>query len=91
MFGPASQAYGEIVKLAGGAAAVAARASALVATAPLQALYLTDMVLAGEPDHRATLEARLRALRVLAEQSTNSNERGWLAAAIRDAEARLKR
>ena len=38
-----------------------------------------------------SLEARIAALKTLDAQSDNSNERGWLAAGIRDAEARLKR
>ena len=39
---------------------------------------------------RGALEARLTALRWLDAHSGNSNERGWLAAGICDAEARLK-
>lgn len=91
MFGPASQAYDEIVKLAGGPDAVAARASELATADPLRALYLTDMVLALNRSHRRALEARIAALKALDAQSKNSNERGWLAAGLRDAESRLKR
>jgi hypothetical protein len=91
MFGSPAGAYGEILRLAGGAAAVAARAKTRVATDPVQALYLTDIALAAEPDHVATLEVRLAALRALEQRSGNSNERGWLQAGIRDAEAKLKR
>jgi len=90
MFGPGSQAYGEVVKLAGGPDAVAARARQLVESDAVQALYLTDMALAVDARHRGALEARLAALRWLDAHSGNSNERGWLAAGIRDAEARLK-
>ena len=90
MFGPASQSYSEIVKLAGGPDAVAARASALIASDPINALYLTDMALAVDPRHRAALQARLAALQKLDAESNNSNERGWLAAGMRDAERRLK-
>ena len=91
MFGPASQAYPEMVRLAGGPDRVAARAAELAASDPLQALYLTDMTLAVDSGHRASLEARIAALKALDAKSTNSNERGWLAAGLRDAEARLKR
>jgi len=91
MFGPASQGYDEIVRLAGGPAAVATRAAQIAETEPLKALYLTDMALAVDAGHRASLDARIRALKALDAQSKNSNERGWLAAGIRDAEARLKR
>jgi alkyl sulfatase BDS1-like metallo-beta-lactamase superfamily hydrolase len=90
MFGPASQAYGEIVRLAGGPDAVAGRAAKLVASDPLRALYLTDMALAVDRAHRASLQARIAALKALDATSKNSNERGWLAAGLRDAEARLK-
>ncbi len=90
MFGPPSQVYEEIVKLAGGPDAVAARAQQLVATDAMRALYLTDMALAVDARHRPALEVRLAALRWLDTHSNNSNERGWLAAGIRDAEARLK-
>lgn len=91
MFGPASQAYGEIVRLAGGPDAVAARALAMAAADPLNALYLTDMALAVDARHRAALEARLKALQALDARSGNSNERGWLAAGIRDVESRLEK
>jgi alkyl sulfatase BDS1-like metallo-beta-lactamase superfamily hydrolase len=90
MFGPASQAYAEIVQLAGGASVVAKRAAGLASTDPLRALYLTDMALAADARQREALEARIQALKVLDGKSTNSNERGWLAAGIREAEARLK-
>jgi alkyl sulfatase BDS1-like metallo-beta-lactamase superfamily hydrolase len=90
MFGPPSQGYQEMVKLAGGPDAVAARARQLAESDAVRALYLTDMALAVDPKHRASLEARLAALRWLDAHSENSNERGWLAAGIREAEARLK-
>ena len=91
MFGTPAAAYDEIVRLAGGAAKVAARARELARTDPIRALYLADMALAADPRDVAGLEARLEILRILDRQSTNSNERGWLQAGIRDAEARLKR
>jgi alkyl sulfatase BDS1-like metallo-beta-lactamase superfamily hydrolase len=90
MFGPSSQAYEEVVNLAGGPDAVAARARQLIESDAVRALYLTDMALAVDGRHRAALEARLAALRWLDAHSGNSNERGWLAAGIRDAEVRLK-
>jgi alkyl sulfatase BDS1-like metallo-beta-lactamase superfamily hydrolase len=90
MFGPPSQAYGAIVSLAGGPDAVAARAAALAASDPTTALYLTDMALAADARHRGALEARIQALQTLIKQSNNSNERGWLAAGLREAERKLK-
>ncbi len=65
---------------------MAARAAAIAATDPVKALYLTDMALAVDPRHRAALQARIQALKTLDASSNNSNERGWLAAAIREAE-----
>jgi alkyl sulfatase BDS1-like metallo-beta-lactamase superfamily hydrolase len=90
MFGPPRQAYGEMVKLAGGSDAVAARAAQLAASDPVNALFLTDMALAVEPRHRAALEARLKALQALDSASNNSNERGWLQAGIRETQQQLK-
>jgi alkyl sulfatase BDS1-like metallo-beta-lactamase superfamily hydrolase len=90
MFGTPAQAYPAIVALAGGPDAVAARAASLVTSDPVNALYLTDMALATDGRHRAALEARVRALRVLLDRSDNSNERGWLTAGLREAERRLK-
>ena len=69
---------------------MAARAKAIAETDATRALYLTDMALAVDARHRPALEARLTALRWLDAHFGNSNERGWLAAGIRDAEARLK-
>jgi alkyl sulfatase BDS1-like metallo-beta-lactamase superfamily hydrolase len=91
MFGTPAAAYDEIVRMAGGAARVAARARALAPTDPVRALYLADMALAADPRDVAGLETRLDILKILDRQSANSNERGWIQAGIRDAESRLKR
>ncbi|HXG87791.1 MAG TPA: hypothetical protein VNJ02_05580 [Vicinamibacterales bacterium] len=48
------------------------------------------MALAVNAAHRPALEARLKALQALDAASSNSNERGWLAAGIREAERKLK-
>ena len=79
-----------MVRLAGVPDAVAQRANALASTDPLLALYLTDMALAADRANRVALQARIAALQALERSSTNSNERGWLAAGIRQAEAALK-
>jgi alkyl sulfatase BDS1-like metallo-beta-lactamase superfamily hydrolase len=88
---PPRAAYPEIVALAGGSDAIAARAEALAATDPVRALTLTDVALAADPSHRRTLEVRLKILQALDRASKNSNERGWLAAGIRDVETRLRK
>jgi len=87
---PRSVAYPELATLAGGPGVIATRAQALAATDPIRALSLTNMALAADSTHRRTLEVRLSMLQALDRQSTNSNERSWLAAGIRDVEARLK-
>lgn len=90
MFGTPAVAYGDVVTMAGGMDAVAARAKAVATEDPVRALALTDIALAADPKHRPTLEVRLAILQALDRQSGNSNERGWLQAAVRDAEARLR-
>jgi len=76
---PATSVYPDVVKLAGGADAIAAvafeRAQAGDAVA---ALHLTDVALAAEPNNRKSLEARLKALEILRGRCKNTNERGWL-------------
>jgi alkyl sulfatase BDS1-like metallo-beta-lactamase superfamily hydrolase len=81
------QSDAEIVRLAGGAAPVAARAEALVASDPALALRLTS---AAEPANRPALEARRHALQALLAASKNSNESGWLHAGLGKVEAALR-
>jgi alkyl sulfatase BDS1-like metallo-beta-lactamase superfamily hydrolase len=85
-----SQAYAEIVRVAGGADPVAARAEALVATDPALALRLTSAALAAEPRNPAALAARKHALEKLLAASKNSNESGWLHAGLNQVEAAQK-
>jgi len=81
------EAYAEIVRLAGGAGPVAARAEALVAGDPALALRLTSAALAAEPANAAALAARKHALERLLAASKNSNESGWLRAGLAGVEA----
>ena len=86
-----TEAEAELTKLAGGGEAVAARAQALLAAGkPALALRLTSAGLAAEPANRAVLTARKAALQALLAASGNSNESGWLRAAIAQADAGLK-
>jgi alkyl sulfatase BDS1-like metallo-beta-lactamase superfamily hydrolase len=80
----------ELVRLAGGAEAVAARATALVAAQPALALRLTSAALAAEPKNPAALAARRQALQALLAASRNSNESGWLRAGLARTEAALR-
>jgi alkyl sulfatase BDS1-like metallo-beta-lactamase superfamily hydrolase len=88
---PPSSLYADLVKLAGGPDPVVARALEVLKNgqAP-EALRLTDAALAADPSHRGALEARLKALEYLRDQSKNSNEQGWLAYSIRETKAKLK-
>ncbi len=75
----ASSVYPDLVKMAGGADAVAKLAMERVAAnKPVEALHLTSIALAADPLNRAAIEARLKALELLRDQCRNSNERGWL-------------
>jgi alkyl sulfatase BDS1-like metallo-beta-lactamase superfamily hydrolase len=81
----------EVAKLGGGADPLAQLARDKVAAGkPVEALHLTRIALSMEPQHRASLEARLAALEKLRTQSANSNERGWLDYSIRETKARMK-
>ncbi len=88
---PPAAVYPELVKMAGGAAAVAARAKQLVdAGSLLEGLHLADMALTADAGNRAALEARLGALEALDAKSANSNERGWLRFGIGETRRRLE-
>ncbi|MEK6407110.1 MAG: MBL fold metallo-hydrolase [Acidobacteriota bacterium] len=87
---PASSVYADVVKLAGGPDAIAALAIGRVqAGDAIAALHLTDIALAADPNHRKSLEARLKALEILRQRCKNTNERGWLDYSIKATTARL--
>lgn len=89
---PASSAYPELVEMAGGPDAVAARAIALAkAGETVRALHLTDMALAASPRHRGALEARLGLLQTLRGASRNHVERQWLGHGISETRRALGR
>jgi alkyl sulfatase BDS1-like metallo-beta-lactamase superfamily hydrolase len=89
---PPSAAYPEMVALAGGVAAVAARSTATAdAGEPVVAIHLAEMALAAEPDAPDALAAQLHAHRVLLAEVDGRNfwETGWLRTAIAALEDRL--
>jgi alkyl sulfatase BDS1-like metallo-beta-lactamase superfamily hydrolase len=88
---PPSSPYADLVKLAGGPAPVVERALEVLQKghAP-EALRLLDAALAADATNREALQARLKALEYLREQSKNSNEQGWLQYSIRETTAKLK-
>lgn len=76
---PVSAVYPDLAKLSGGAGAVAKSAAEHVAAGRyVEALHLTEVALATDPQLRPALETRLKALEGLKAKSKNSNERGWL-------------
>jgi len=83
--------YRELLTLLGDPATVLARAGELVAAGRHpEALRLTDVVLAADPDDRDALTIRLAAIEALFAASGNINELGWLNAARRAIEAQLE-
>ena len=87
---PASSVYPDVVKLAGGPDAIASLAlQRIQAGDAVAALHLTDIALAADPNHRSSLEARLKALEILRGRCKNTNERGWLDYSVRLTKAKL--
>jgi glyoxylase-like metal-dependent hydrolase (beta-lactamase superfamily II) len=83
---PPGSAHPEIVALAGGPDAVAARAAALAEATPLQAIALAEMALASDPSHAASHQVMVAAHQALLrevggddpEHRANFWEVGWL-------------
>ena len=76
---PVDAVFADLAKLAGGATPITQLAAQYVdAGRYVEALHLTDVALASDPQFRPALEARLKALESLKAKSKNSNERGWL-------------
>ena len=89
---PRSSVDKDLVELAGGADALAARAKAKVeAGQPLEAIHLIDIALGAEPAHAPALAAKKDALQRLLKESGGSNlsETMWLKAEIATADAAL--
>ena len=87
---PVSSVYPELVKLAGGADAVAVLAAGHIQSGDaVAALHLTDIALASDASHRKALDVRLKALEILRSRCKNTNERGWLDYSIRETKAKM--
>ena len=81
---PPSSVYPDLVKLAGGPEPLVRLAlEKLGAGKPVEALHLTDVVLAYDPNNSAALGARLKALEYLHDRCENYVENGWLEYGIR--------
>ncbi len=91
MYGaPGAAVTGDVVRLAGGAEAIAKLAlERIQAGKPAEALQLTDLALSADGTSKAALEARLKALDALLAATKNRMEMGWLKYGIRDARKRL--
>jgi len=87
---PVSAVYPDLVKLAGGPDPIVRMAlQKLESGRPVEALHLTDVVLAYDPKNSSALEARLKALHSLREHCENYVEEGWLEYGITKAKERL--
>ena len=87
---PPSSVYPDLVRLAGGPDPVVRMAlEKLQAGQPVEALHLTDVVLAADPGNAAALNARLKALDSLEQKCQNFVEEGWLQYGIAQAKAKL--
>jgi alkyl sulfatase BDS1-like metallo-beta-lactamase superfamily hydrolase len=88
---PPTTADADLVRMAGGAAAVVKLAGDRVKEGrEVEALRLTDAALAAEPESQAALEVRVKALQGLIARCKNSNERGWLESNLAAANRKLK-
>jgi alkyl sulfatase BDS1-like metallo-beta-lactamase superfamily hydrolase len=87
---PPSSVYPDLVKLAGGPEPLVKLALEKVeAGKPVEALHLTDVVLAYDQTNSDALNARIKALDYLREKSQNFVEDGWLQYGITKAKEKL--
>ena len=87
---PPSSVYPDLVKLAGGPEPLVRLALVkLEAGKPVEALRLTDVVLAYDQNNGAALGARLKALDYLRKRCENYVEAGYLASAIKTIKAHV--
>ena len=56
---------------------------------PVEALHLTDVILANDPKNAAALNARIKAMEYLKQHTQNRVESGWLDYGIRTAKEKL--
>jgi alkyl sulfatase BDS1-like metallo-beta-lactamase superfamily hydrolase len=88
---PPSATHGDLVELCGGPDSLVERAlSKIDAGRFVEAIQLVEIVLSGDPDHAAGLEAMIVAHRGLEQPSVNFWETSWLRKQIADCQARLR-
>lgn len=87
---PPSSVFPDLVKLAGGPEPVVQMALQKLADGkPVEALHLTDVVLAYDSKNTSALNARLKAFDYLEQRCQNFIEEGWLQYGIAKAKERL--
>lgn len=87
---PVSEAYPDMVELAGGPEKVVERGVASLEKGDaMRALHLADIALSAAPADAGALRLRIAALEKLEAASVNSNEKGWLKYGIAEARKRL--
>jgi alkyl sulfatase BDS1-like metallo-beta-lactamase superfamily hydrolase len=87
---PPSSIYPDLVKLAGGPEPLARLAlTKLEAGQPVEALHLTDVILAFDPKNVPALNARIKVMEYLQQRTQNRVESGWLDYGIRLAKEKL--
>jgi len=85
-----SSVYPDLVKLAGGPESLAKLALEKVeADKPVEALHLTDVILAYDQENAAALNVRIKAMEYLKQHTQNRVESGWLDYGIRLAKEKL--
>ena len=87
---PPNAADKDLVELAGGPTAVAAKSSEITRGGdPVRGLRMAEAALAAEATHRGALEAKLQALNALQAQSRNGLEHAWLGFGMRGVQKAL--
>jgi len=87
---PSSSVYPDLVRLAGGPEPLERLAAEKIdAGKPVEALHLTDVILAYDPKNVPALKARIRAMEFLRQHTQNHIESGWLDYGIRLAKEKL--
>ena len=87
---PPSSVYPDLVKLAGGPEPLVKLALEKVgAGQAVEALHLTDVILAYDPKNASALQARLKAFQYLQDRCQNYVEEGWLEYGIAKAKESL--
>lgn len=87
---PATAVYADVARLAGGHDRLTNLAlEQIQAGKNVDALHTTRIALAADPHNRPALEARLKALTALRDNSHNSNEQGWLEYSLRQTKMQI--